>query len=73
MRKIIKKTLARTIYIFYRLQGARIFYFHSIHPKHEHANTIEVFTGITDARPVCFKLQRNDARHTSRIGGAHRG
>ena len=46
MRKIIKKTLARTIYIFYCLQGARIFYFHSIHPKHKHANTIEVFTGM---------------------------
>ena len=43
MRKIVKKILAHT---FYCLHGARIFYFHSIHPEHEHANTPEVFTGM---------------------------
>ena len=43
MRKEIKKLLARTISTFYCLHGARILYFHSIHPSHEYANTPEVF------------------------------
>ena len=43
MRKIIKKLLARTVSTFYCLHGARILYFHSIHPSHEYANTPEVF------------------------------
>jgi len=57
MRKKIKQLLARTIWPFYCLHGARILYFHSIHPKHEYSNTPEVFTkmirSISDLGKTC--------------------
>jgi peptidoglycan/xylan/chitin deacetylase (PgdA/CDA1 family) len=43
MKRMIKKLLARTISPFYRLDGARILYFHTINPKYKLSNSPEEF------------------------------
>lgn len=43
---IIKRTLANTLGVFYRLSGARIIYFHSVHPTHRLAHRPEVFRSM---------------------------
>jgi peptidoglycan/xylan/chitin deacetylase (PgdA/CDA1 family) len=67
MRKKIKKLLARTIWPFYCLHGARILYFHSIHPKHEFANNPEIFTRMLRSIQDLGKTSNTMAELTSQL------
>jgi peptidoglycan/xylan/chitin deacetylase (PgdA/CDA1 family) len=60
MKKKIKQLLAQTISPFYCLHGARILYFHSIHPSSQYANTPEIFAGmmksISNLAKICYTM-----------------
>jgi peptidoglycan/xylan/chitin deacetylase (PgdA/CDA1 family) len=67
MKRKIKKLLARTISPFCRLDGARILYFHTVHPKYEFANSPEVFTKMMRTISDLGKTSHTMAAITSEL------